>query len=216
MTTKEKIISAAVKVFAEKGKHGATMDEIAKKAKVNKAMLYYFFSTRENIYLETVSFILKTIIIHMAEKLGKKLSKTNDPAKMIQMFVKDHLRAFSENMDYTKVLLEALIHNPEEMGKAAELLKNDHFGPLKSSGKSSPLEKIFRAGIDKGIFRKVDITQTLISIMGMMLIYFISKPISQAMLDIGVKNEGSFLKQREKSIIDLIFHGIMTDGGSRV
>ena len=215
MNTKEKIISAAIEVFAEKGKHGATMDEIAKKAKVNKAMLYYFFSTRENIYLESVSFILNNILIHMAEQLRNKLKKINDPAQMIRLFVKNHLRAFSENMNYTKILIEALIHNPEELKKAAEFLKTAHFKPLKESGESDPLLKIFEAGIGKGTFRKIDPVQTLISIMGMILIYFISKPISQAMLDIDVKNEKLFLKNREKSIIDLVLNGIMANGGSR-
>ncbi|MCK4966429.1 helix-turn-helix transcriptional regulator, partial [bacterium] len=38
--TKEKIIQAAVEVFAEKGKHGARMEEIAGRAGVNKSMLY--------------------------------------------------------------------------------------------------------------------------------------------------------------------------------
>ena len=216
MKTKDKIISAAIEIFAEKGKHGATMDEIAKKAKVNKAMLYYFFSTRENLYIETVSFILSAIIIHMAEQLKNKFKKISDPAQMIRLFVKNHLRAFSKNMNYTKIILEALIHNPDELKKAAEFLKTAHFRPLEKSGDHGPLVKIFETGISKGTFRKIDPAQTLISIMGMILIYFISKPISQAMLDIDVKNEQSFLNNREKSIIDLVLYGIMANGGSRV
>ncbi len=208
MNTREKIILAATEIFAEKGKHGATMDEIAKKAKVNKAMIYYFFSNRENMYIETFSYIFKKIIIDMAEKLAKKLDGVPDPEVMIQIIVKNHIKSFSEDMNHTKILIEALIHNPEEFKKVARDLKNNHFA-LNSTKKDKHLERFFEKGIENGTLRKIEPTQTLISIMGMILIYFISKPISQIMLDIDVKNEVSFLREREKSIVDLILHGIL-------
>jgi len=216
MNTKETIILAAIDIFSEKGKYGATMDEIAKKAKVNKAMIYYFFSTRENIYIETVSYILKKIIIDMSDKVIKKIKKARDPLLWIQILVKNHLRTFSENMNYTKILLEALIQNPEEIKKAARALKGSHFLESHKSGEKKRLEQFLEDGIEKGILRKIDPIQTLISIMGMILIYFISKPISQIMLDIDVKNERSFLKKREKSIIDLILHGVIANENSNV
>jgi TetR/AcrR family transcriptional regulator len=209
MNTKEKIVAAAIEDFAEKGKHGSTMDEIAKKAKVNKAMLYYFFSTKENIYIQTVSFILKTVIVDMFEKFRKKLQEIKNPVEIIKLIVKIHLKSFSENMNHTKILLEALIHNPDEVKKAAENLKIAHFSTGEEKKGNKKLIEVFEMGIKNGFFRNINPTQTMISIMGMILIYFISKPISQAMLDIDVKNEKSFLEDREESIIDLILYGIM-------
>ena len=57
--TKQKIIEAATEVFSEKGFDGARVDEIASKAKVNKAMIYYYFESKENLFAEIVNIFFK-------------------------------------------------------------------------------------------------------------------------------------------------------------
>ncbi len=52
--SKYKILKAARKVFAEKGYEGARVDEIAREAGINKAMLYYYFNSKENILREVI------------------------------------------------------------------------------------------------------------------------------------------------------------------
>lgn len=52
--TKKKILDAAIEVFSEKSFEGARVDEIAARAKVNKAMLYYYFESKENLFEELV------------------------------------------------------------------------------------------------------------------------------------------------------------------
>lgn len=53
-STKEKIMDAAEQIFAEKGFDGARVDQIAKKAGINKAMLYYYFGSKNNILKEII------------------------------------------------------------------------------------------------------------------------------------------------------------------
>ncbi len=52
--TQEKILEAATQVFSEKGFCGARVDEIAARAKVNKAMLYYYFENKEKLLEELI------------------------------------------------------------------------------------------------------------------------------------------------------------------
>lgn len=52
--TKQKLLEAAVEVFSEKGFDGARVDEIAARAQVNKAMLYYYFDSKEKLLAELV------------------------------------------------------------------------------------------------------------------------------------------------------------------
>lgn len=216
MNTKEKIISASIKVFADKGKYGTTMDEIAKMAKVNKAMLYYFFSTKENIYNETVSTVLINIHRNNFTQFKHKLFKLEDPLEMIKAIVKNHLSALSSNLNYTKILIEAMVHNPMEISKTAENIKNFHSQNSNDADTRKRILELYKKGVSEGKVRDIDPDQMMISIMGMTLIYFISKPISQMMLNIDVKNEKTFLKKREESIIDLILNGIsLAKGGSK-
>ncbi len=53
--TDMKILDAAEKVFAKKGYDGARVDEIAKIAKVNKALLYYYFKNKREILREAIN-----------------------------------------------------------------------------------------------------------------------------------------------------------------
>jgi TetR/AcrR family transcriptional regulator len=55
-TTEEKIIQAAIKEFSEFGYEGARIDRIAKKSKVNKAMIYYHFKNKEKLYESIILF----------------------------------------------------------------------------------------------------------------------------------------------------------------
>ena len=50
MSTEEKIFEAAFKVFQNKGFTGARMQEIADEAEINKAMLHYFFRSKEKLF----------------------------------------------------------------------------------------------------------------------------------------------------------------------
>src|SRR5258708_12286006 len=57
LTTARRIVSAAEEIFAEQGLAGARMDEIARAAKVNKALLYYYFADKEALH----RFVLETL-----------------------------------------------------------------------------------------------------------------------------------------------------------
>jgi TetR/AcrR family transcriptional regulator len=49
MDNRQIILQTAAQLFAEKGFDGARVDEIAKRAKVNKALIYYYFKSKEEI-----------------------------------------------------------------------------------------------------------------------------------------------------------------------
>ncbi len=49
---KEKIFKAAVKCFNDKGYYETTIDAIAAKAKVSKGLIYYYFESKKELFLE--------------------------------------------------------------------------------------------------------------------------------------------------------------------
>ena len=70
---KEQILESALNVFKSTGLDGTTMDEIAKQADFGKATLYYYFSSKEEIFIELLDRGWKTIwesiepVIHESE-----------------------------------------------------------------------------------------------------------------------------------------------------
>lgn len=82
--TKAKILQAATKVFSEKGFDGARVDEIASRAKVNKAMIYYYFENKEKLLEELIK-DFKEDIRKVKEKLTKDVD-WNDESESERVF----------------------------------------------------------------------------------------------------------------------------------
>ena len=67
---RDAVLAAAAKVFAEKGFGGARVDEIAARAGVNKAMLYYHVGSKEELYAAVVARVLDGVVAQLAEVRG--------------------------------------------------------------------------------------------------------------------------------------------------
>lgn len=72
--SRERILAAARTEFAEKGFDGARVDEIARRANVNKALIYYYFQGKEELLQE----LLRQFLV---ERKRRRTSISHDPAK---------------------------------------------------------------------------------------------------------------------------------------
>jgi TetR/AcrR family transcriptional regulator len=208
MRSKQRIIEAAISIFASKGKHGTTMEEIAKKAEINKAMLYYYYSTKENLFKEVLKIIMTSIsndVIDNINKMKKKKdSEKFDPVKTIGRIIKFHMDTYKKNKDYAKIFLEALADDENDFILVVEEIKKEK--------KMDLLEEMISTlddGIAKKAFRKINSHQVAISIIGLNMIYFFGKPIASAFVKSKIENEDKFIKEREESIVDLLLYGII-------
>src|SRR3954447_24742256 len=52
--TRDRILAAALAEFAAKGFAGARVDTIARRARINKRMLYYCFGAKQDLYREVL------------------------------------------------------------------------------------------------------------------------------------------------------------------
>lgn len=202
--SRERIIDAAIEVFAAKGKYGAHMEEIAARAGVNKAMAYYYFSSKDNLYRETVHRILSRLFNEFTKRLNKILSESNSPDEALRKYIKIDYDIFSENANYTKIVLGALVDEVEFIHRSLEKIWEESAG-------INPhiVQKILADGAKAGAFRNVDPKQTMISILGLNFIYFVGQHISHAVLNLPVGEEKKFFKERYASVVDLLLYGII-------
>src|SRR5512133_1151963 len=83
VTSRDALLAAATDEFALKGFDGASVDTIAKRAGVNKAMIYYHFKSKERLYLE----ILGAVFTAVGERTGEIASSTAAAEEKIVAFV---------------------------------------------------------------------------------------------------------------------------------
>ena len=103
--TRERILSAALREFAAKGFAGARVDMIARRAAINKRMLYHYFGDKERLFRE----VLRR---KMAERQAWAEALSGDPAESLSFW----FEAACKDGDWVRLLeWEALQGNAEKV-----------------------------------------------------------------------------------------------------
>ena len=106
--TEQRIFSAASEVFEEKGYTGARMQEIADRAGINKALLHYYFRTKEQLFGSVFQVLLKK----MFENIFSIFTREIPFKEKIRLFLDDHIEFLVKNPKLPTFLLNELSHNP--------------------------------------------------------------------------------------------------------
>ncbi len=144
---KQEILDAAMKLFAEKGYHNVSMNEIAAEAEFATGTLYNFFASKEALYEE--------IMAQCAERvLGQALPvlDAGDERDRIAGFIRQSVAVFRESAAVVRLSLQAT-------GGPSLAMSGAHQGVTHKKVQSRLLAKlteVFASGVRKGVFRKVD------------------------------------------------------------
>jgi len=155
VATKAAIVAAALEEFAELGLAGARIDEIARAARVNKALLYYYFESKEHLYQGAVEQMFGV----MTDALRRALDTADEPRERLLSFLDAHFKLLAERPAYARLL-------EQEMDIIKVFLNNlkPDTAP-KFFQQIAPLLAEFRgvleAGVKSGVFRPVDVDAVL-------------------------------------------------------
>jgi AcrR family transcriptional regulator len=105
ISSREKILAVALKLFAYKGYHATSISQIAEKAKISKGLMYNYFASKEKL--------LDEIIQHGFNSLAElefKAKKGIAPEKQLEDFVDSVLDNLYSNFTYWQLYLALLVH----------------------------------------------------------------------------------------------------------
>ena len=85
--TKSQILTAALDEFADKGFAGTRVDEIARRAGVNKAMIYYYFSSKEELFNELFRLEMAQLKQELGAVLNHSLTTPEDATRVTREFL---------------------------------------------------------------------------------------------------------------------------------
>ena len=203
MTSRERILDAAIPVFARKGRYGARMEDIAALAHINKAMIYYIFHSKDELYLEVLKTVFNKASFSISDVVDGEENNRNEYIRVLENFISAQITFFSDNQYYTKIMVDAMSSGAEEIPVAIKYFKSNHGDKTPTAG----LRKVIERGKAEKFIRNINTDHLMINIIGMVIIHFFSQSITDS-LDIEVKDERVFLEQRRKSIIDLVLNSI--------
>ncbi len=150
-----RVLDAAAAVFAEKGYHGTTTQNIAEKIGIRQASLYYYASSKEEL-LEAVCEIGMEGFLESAQSINK--IDQNAPGK-IRSIIFEHLAPLWRQPNYMQVFLSCRKHLPKpsrhEIGKQARDYED-------------LIERILREGVEAGELREdLDCRLTTLALLGL-------------------------------------------------
>jgi TetR/AcrR family transcriptional regulator len=111
--TEEKIFEAATDVFVEKGMDGARMQDIATHAGINKALLHYYFRTKDQLFNKVFEKIAGRMFSKFAPVFDENLSLEDK----IRFFFDAHISFLKDNPRLPGFILNEINRNPARIKK---------------------------------------------------------------------------------------------------
>ena len=109
-----KILTAAVEIFSRKGLDGARIVEIAKASGLPKGNVYYYFSSKEEIYNAAID-----QLIHSWDDAFRHISADRDPAEAIEAYVRAKLDHAWQNAAETRLFANEILQGAEHLSRDA-------------------------------------------------------------------------------------------------
>lgn len=151
------ILEAARKVFAVKGVHGATVDEIADAAGVAKGTVYLYYRSKQDLYLAA----LKFGIAQMSSIIVEEIRKASTVEEKLKALIAAKLAYFDDNRDFFKIYYSELGRIPMHPGAI-----DSEFKAL-SVEQARLVESILREGARKKDIRSLRYEQVAFAISDM-------------------------------------------------
>jgi TetR/AcrR family transcriptional regulator len=166
--TRTAILQAAVREFAREGIAGARTDAIARAAKVNKALLYYYYRDKDALYGAALDHVFQ----ERNEFLMRVLAEDIPPGQKILRYVGAFFDYLAEHPSHREMVQREMLARGSQMQRIVKL----YMKPIYEE-----LVKVLRAGIAGGIFRPVDPLQFLPSMVAVIVHYFGTAPLMKVM-----------------------------------
>lgn len=150
----QEIFAAALKLFQQKGYHGASMQDLAEAVGIQKASLYYYIRSKEELLVR----VCERGAGAFTQELSEIVASEDTPTEKLQRAIEGHLVALCEQLD----LFTVFLREQKFLGEAQKK-------KLRGEGKrhAELLAQILEHGVATGEFRRVDITVTTLAILGM-------------------------------------------------
>jgi TetR/AcrR family transcriptional regulator len=192
--TENHILIAAREVFIAKGFEGARMQEIADHAGINKALLHYYFRSKDKLFEAVFSEVASNLFPAMKQMLEADL----ELKEKIALFIRIYLKALQENPFIPAFILNTLNTNPDSFLKY-----------IKKAGLNPKLlQKQIDDEIARGIIRTIKAEHLIVNIIAMCIFPFVARPIVQNIFDMNNDEYQAYLASRQTEIVDFVLKSI--------
>ena len=193
--TEQSILEAAKIVFIKKGMEGARMQEIADEAGINKAMLHYYYRSKDKLF----EAVFKETFLKLVPSLIEIVKTDISLFDKIKIFVGNYIDIINENPLIPAFIIHELNRNPD---RVVELIKSSGINPV-----------FFINQVDKeikeGIIEPVNPLHLIVNMLALCIFPFVARPILQGVIFNEDRHQYEiFIQDRKKEVYDFIINSI--------
>jgi TetR/AcrR family transcriptional regulator len=188
------ILQAAAFEFAEHGIAGARTDSIAREARVNKALLYYYFKDKETLY----GAVLDEAFAGLKKSVFEVLNSDLPPREKILAYASAYFDFIASNQIYPRLMQREMMRAKEGQSSHVDKIVKLYIQPI-----FLRVSEVLRQGIAERHFRPVNPAHFVQSIVAMIVFYFSSAPMMQKIVGFNPLTPER-IAERRASVLDFI------------
>ena len=194
--TEQVILQTARKIFIQKGLTGARMQDIADQAGFNKALVHYYFTSKDNLF----NLVFEQEFSNLFSSLATIVASDLPLFEKIERIVSLDIERLSQFPGLPNFVLNEMSRNPDVLLKRLKRI---------------PVEKVLivfqkqiNSEIKKGTIRKITAEQLFINIQSMCIFPFIARPMIKALMQMDEKTYMTMIQRRKTEVAQFIISAI--------
>ncbi|MCX6165585.1 MAG: TetR/AcrR family transcriptional regulator [Ignavibacteriae bacterium] len=193
--TEKRILDAARKIFHIKGFSGARMQEIADEAKINKAMLNYYYRSKDKLF----EAVFKEAAQNFFPKVFQLVNSDLPLFEKIEFFVDNYLTFLQNNMCIPGFMINELAQNPQRL--------KDFFADNKIRPPEKFLQEI-KDAVASGLIIPIEPQTLVLNILSLCIFPIVAKPIIETVFNLNDEMYSQMIEERKKQIAKFVINAI--------
>jgi TetR/AcrR family transcriptional regulator len=197
--TEDKIFESATEVFIEKGMDGARMQDIANHAGINKALLHYYYRTKDQLFNAVFEKLASKIFSKFAPVFDENLSLDDK----IRFFFREHISFLQQNPRLAAFILNEVNRNPARIKK---LIKKIDVNKMWEMLMSQHREELLKYNINEK-----NLPQVMVSMASLSVFPFAAKGILEAIFEKIDVDFNDFIEDRKAFAAEYAIRALKKD-----
>lgn len=197
--TEQKILESARNVFIQKGLAGARMQDIADQAGVNKALLHYYFTSKDKLF----NIVFEQEFGNFFSSLAQVIASDQPLFEKIKKVVALDIEKLSQFPDMPIFVLNEVSRNPEVILSRLQNVPVEMVLGL--------FQQQINAEVERGNIRPIAAGQLLVNIQSLCVFPFLARPMLRGLMKMNEEEFKAMIQLRKNEVAEFIINGIKTN-----
>lgn len=203
LETEARILDAAHAVFLRRGTSGARMQEIADEAGVNKALLHYYFRSKERLAEAVFQRAARALMPPMLRILASDAPLE----EKVREVVRHELESLRRTPGLPGYLISEMHHHPERLEQLLGAVIGGAPGQL-APPILAKLGAQIRERVEAGAMRPIAPEQFMVNLISLCIFPFAARPLLTLALGTGPEGWERMIEERQRSLADFFLHAL--------